>query len=162
MKSSRPLAMPEGHIRSEARTTASIPQPVQAVPLPARLRYALTHPANWFEVLRYSAVGLTGSQERRLGRLLSRRTPVFLGKVSYGTYLWHWPVLLLAPRVLGAEPGLLVDDLHSVQQFDAADMTESPLGSGETTLAPRLIKANQGNLLIQEIDIGRLFARLRP
>ena len=57
--------------------------------------------------------------------------------------------------------GLLVDDLHSVQQFDAADMTESPMGSGESTLAPRLIKANQGNLLIQEIDIERLFARLR-
>jgi len=57
--------------------------------------------------------------------------------------------------------GLLVDDLHSVQQFDAADMTESPMGSGESALAPRLIKANQGNLLIQEIDIERLFARLR-
>ena len=57
--------------------------------------------------------------------------------------------------------GLLVDDLHSVQQFDAADMTESPMGSGESTLAPRLIKANQGDLLIQEIDIERLFARLR-
>ncbi|USX15174.1 chemotaxis protein CheW [Oxalobacteraceae bacterium OTU3CAMAD1] len=57
--------------------------------------------------------------------------------------------------------GLLVDDLHSVQQFDAADMTELPLGAGESTLAPRLIKANQGNLLIQEIDIERLFARLR-
>lgn len=57
--------------------------------------------------------------------------------------------------------GLLVDDLHSVQQFDAADMTESPLGSDQSALAPRLIKANQGNLLIQEIDIERLFARLR-
>jgi chemotaxis signal transduction protein len=57
--------------------------------------------------------------------------------------------------------GLLVDDLHSVQQFDAADMTDSPLGAGESALAPRLIKANQGNLLIQEIDIERLFARLR-
>ncbi|HEX5345155.1 MAG TPA: chemotaxis protein CheW [Duganella sp.] len=57
--------------------------------------------------------------------------------------------------------GLLVDDLHSVQQFDSSDMTESPLGGGEAALAPRLIKANQGNLLIQEIDLERLFARLR-
>ncbi|MBV7538346.1 chemotaxis protein CheW [Duganella sp. sic0402] len=57
--------------------------------------------------------------------------------------------------------GLLVDDLHSVQQFDLADMTESPLVAGDAALAPRLIKANQGNLLIQEIDIERLFARLR-
>ena len=38
-----------------------VPDPsAQAVRLPDRLRYALTHPANWFEVLRYSAVGLTG------------------------------------------------------------------------------------------------------
>ena len=57
--------------------------------------------------------------------------------------------------------GLLVDDLHSVQQFDAEDMTESPLTVGDAALAPRLIKANQGNLLIQELDIERLFARLR-
>jgi chemotaxis signal transduction protein len=57
--------------------------------------------------------------------------------------------------------GLLVDDLHSVQQFDSADMTESPFSSGEMALAPRLIKANQGNVLIQEIDIERLMARLR-
>jgi chemotaxis signal transduction protein len=57
--------------------------------------------------------------------------------------------------------GLLVDDLHSVQQFDTADMTDSPLSTGESSLAPRLIKANQGNLLIEEIDIERLFARLR-
>ncbi|WP_229258742.1 chemotaxis protein CheW [Duganella flavida] len=57
--------------------------------------------------------------------------------------------------------GLLVDDLHSVQQFDSADMTESPLGAGESALAPRLIKANQGNVLIQEIDIERLFTKLR-
>jgi chemotaxis signal transduction protein len=57
--------------------------------------------------------------------------------------------------------GLLVDDLHSVQQFDSIDLTESPLGAGDAALAPRLIKANQGNLLIQEIDLERLFARLR-
>ena len=32
---------------------------------------------------------------------------------------------------------------------------------GGSALAPRLIKANQGDLLIEEIDIERLFARLR-
>ncbi|WP_229262334.1 chemotaxis protein CheW [Duganella guangzhouensis] len=57
--------------------------------------------------------------------------------------------------------GLLVDDLHSVQQFDSADLSASPLGLGDSALAPRLIQANQGQLLIQEIDIERLFARLR-
>lgn len=57
--------------------------------------------------------------------------------------------------------GLLVDDLHSVQQFDAADLTESPLVGGDTALTPRLIKANGGDLLIQEVDLERLIARLR-
>jgi chemotaxis signal transduction protein len=57
--------------------------------------------------------------------------------------------------------GLLVDDLHSVQQFDTADLTDSPLGLDQGALAPRLIKANDGQVLIQEIDLGRLLARLR-
>jgi chemotaxis signal transduction protein len=91
-------------------------------------------------------------------------------------FVWVFDLVLLATGKPGAVTensqvmlvhlgdstiGLLADDLHSVQQFDEADMTGSPLGSGESALAPRLIKANQGNLLIQEVDIERLFARLR-
>lgn len=68
---------------------------------------------------------------------------------------------VMLARLGGSTIGLMVDDLHSVQRFDEADMTGSPLGSGDASLAPRLIKANQGDLLIQEIDIERLFARLR-
>jgi hypothetical protein len=57
--------------------------------------------------------------------------------------------------------GLLVDDLHSVQQFDAADLSAAPLAGGAAALAPRLIKANDGQLLIQELDLERLLARLK-
>jgi len=111
-----------------------------------------------------------GNNPARLGML---DVPLAGGKKHF---VWVFDLALLATGQAGVVTdnsqvmlvhlgeniiGLLVDDLHSVQQFDAADMTESPLGSGESALAPRLIKANQGNLLIQELDIERLFARLR-
>jgi peptidoglycan/LPS O-acetylase OafA/YrhL len=42
-------------------------------------------------------------------RLFSRPSLVYLGKISYGTYLWHWPVLVLLRAVI--EPSLPVRTL---------------------------------------------------
>jgi peptidoglycan/LPS O-acetylase OafA/YrhL len=39
-----------------------------------------------------------------LSRLLSRPTPVYLGKISYGTYLWHWPVIMVLKEVFTVGP----------------------------------------------------------
>ncbi|WP_193045111.1 acyltransferase family protein [Mycolicibacterium baixiangningiae] len=41
-----------------------------------------------------------------VGRLLSKPVPRALGRVSYSWYLWHWPVLILAPALFGTELGL--------------------------------------------------------
>ncbi|KQQ32953.1 chemotaxis protein CheW [Duganella sp. Leaf126] len=56
--------------------------------------------------------------------------------------------------------GLLVDDLHSVQQFADSALTASPIGAGSQALAPSLITANGGKLLIEAIDLERLALRL--
>ncbi|MEV0671151.1 acyltransferase family protein [Mycobacterium sp. NPDC050441] len=41
-----------------------------------------------------------------VGRLLSKPAMRSLGRVSYSWYLWHWPVLLLAPALFGHGLGL--------------------------------------------------------
>ena len=40
------------------------------------------------------------------GRLLCRPAMRAIGRVSYSWYLWHWPVLLLMPALLGDPAGL--------------------------------------------------------
>ncbi|MFX0578690.1 acyltransferase family protein [Nocardia nepalensis] len=40
-----------------------------------------------------------------IGRGLALPVMRAIGRVSYSWYLWHWPVLLLAPRVLGHQLG---------------------------------------------------------
>jgi peptidoglycan/LPS O-acetylase OafA/YrhL len=48
-----------------------------------------------------SATGALGA-----GRLLCRPAMRAVGRVSYSWYLWHWPVLLLMPPLLGEPAGL--------------------------------------------------------
>jgi len=57
--------------------------------------------------------------------------------------------------------GLLVDELHAVPQFHATQIMHTPLAThGESMLVTQVIKANNGQLLIQAIDVERLFAWL--
>ncbi len=42
-----------------------------------------------------------------VARALSQPVLVFLGKISYGTYLWHWPVILALEEVLATSPRVI-------------------------------------------------------
>ncbi|MBE0625000.1 MAG: acyltransferase [Burkholderiales bacterium] len=43
------------------------------------------------------------SPESRVSRLMLRASPLqFIGNVSYGLYLWHWPVLILGAQLFGS------------------------------------------------------------
>jgi len=44
-------------------------------------------------------VGIEAFPERATARVLSWAPIVYLGRVSYGTYLWHWPVIFVALAV---------------------------------------------------------------
>ena len=56
--------------------------------------------------------------------------------------------------------GLLVDDVHSVQRFDPAASTAFGLAGDAAALSATLLKANGGELLIQELDVARILARI--
>ena len=51
-------------------------------------------------------VGLEGTATSRMGRLLSVEPLVYLGRISYATYLWHWLVIVMAGE-LGLTPSPL-------------------------------------------------------
>lgn len=48
--------------------------------------------------------GLAQAESSPLSRLLSVRPMAYLGRISYGTYLWHWPVIIALQSLLDIGP----------------------------------------------------------
>jgi peptidoglycan/LPS O-acetylase OafA/YrhL len=51
--------------------------------------------------------GLMLGDQQPLSRLLGRPVPVFLGRISYGTYLWHWPVIAALTTLFDTSPAII-------------------------------------------------------
>jgi len=56
-----------------------------------------------FPVLGAAAIIASDRAERRwdVGRILGGRPQRFIGDISYSVYLWHWPLIIIAPYVPG-------------------------------------------------------------
>ncbi len=48
--------------------------------------------------------GLYAAPSGPVARVLALPVPRYLGQISYGTYLWHWPVILLCRQLFDVDP----------------------------------------------------------
>ena len=101
----------------------------------------MVYPGYWSLIPSLGAAGIilggTGSGTP-IGSLLSRKPMLFVGKVSYSWYLWHWPVLMLG-NMLFPEGGILLQMVLVVLSFLLAVVTlytvEMPLRHNSTLVA---------------------------
>ena len=71
--------------------------------------------------------------DRGLARVLGMRAPAYLGRVSYGTYLWHWPVILVLREVLDLGPwtmAALAAVLATALAALSYELVEHPIRTG--------------------------------
>jgi peptidoglycan/LPS O-acetylase OafA/YrhL len=64
-----------------------------------------------------------GTPDLGVGHFLSKPFMRSIGRLSYSWYLWHWPVLLLAPALFGQPLGLVGRSAMVVVSFGLAILT---------------------------------------
>lgn len=74
--------------------------------------------------------GVVSAPHGRTAVLLSRQRMTYLGRISYGTYLWHWPIIVLLRPLY--EPGPVVLALIAIVTATglaalSARLVESPI-----------------------------------
>lgn len=103
--------------------------------------------------------GLMLAEDQPLGRLLSRRAPVYLGQISYSTYLWHWPAILIMQKILDVGPvvmALLAGVLATGLAAASAELLEMPIRKA-TMLNPfrwRIVAAGVAASLLAAVAVA--------
>ncbi len=82
-----------------------------------------------------------------VGHFLSKPAMRSIGRLSYSWYLWHWPVLLLAPALFGGELGLAGRLAMVVVSFGLAILTLH-LVENPVRFAPALKLSAQRSLVV--------------
>ena len=52
-------------------------------------------------------VGIEGARESNFVSVIAKSPVVYLGTISYGIYLWHWPIMVASKQLLDISPILL-------------------------------------------------------
>jgi len=98
---------------------------------------------------------------------LSRKPLTFLGDISYGIYLWHWPVIVLARSVLAEEPNLVIKLVLIAFTIGLATVSkryvEDPWRSGRVIASTRraMVFAIAGTTIIA-VSAFALMPRIDP
>jgi peptidoglycan/LPS O-acetylase OafA/YrhL len=74
--------------------------------------------------------GLMLDEDQPLARVLSLRPVVYLGQISYATYLWHWPAILVMGMFLDVGPvtmAVLAAVLSTGLAAASAELVEQPI-----------------------------------
>ncbi len=85
--------------------------------------------------------GVTSVPHDRMASWLSSKPLTFLGRISYGTYLWHWPIIVLLQPLFDPDPytlALIVFVSATGLAALSARLVESPIRVSATLdLIPR-------------------------
>ena len=102
-----------------------------------------------------------------VGHFLSKPSMRSIGRLSYSWYLWHWPVLLLAPALFGGDLGLAGRLAMVLVSFGLAILTLHLIENPARFAPPLKLSAGRslavgGVLTAVAVGVGLVLLMVRP
>lgn len=99
-----------------------------------------------------------------VGKFLGRPTPVFVGKISYSLYLWHWPIIVFyrlfyAPEITFV-PGVIIAAISFVLAYLSYRYVETPLRGLPQGVSDFRVLAVAATCLVAMGTMGLILQRL--